>query len=54
VTGIVAHSDEDFYKGAISILKDDEVWIKYRDNSVKLQREYKWEKIANKYLNLMS
>ena len=54
VTGIVAHSDEDFYKGAISILKDDEVWIKYRDNSVKLQRDYKWEKIANKYLNLMS
>ena len=53
VTGVVAHNDEDFCKGAISILKEDKIWHKYRDNSLKLQRDNKWENIANRYLDLM-
>ena len=54
VTGIVANTDEEFYKGAISLLKDDKIWIKYRDNALKLQRDYKWDKIVNQYLDLMN
>ena len=53
ITGIVASDDEEFTNGAISILKEDKVWMTYRDNSLKLQRNYKWENIANKYLDLM-
>ena len=49
ITGIVAIKDEDFSNGAISILKEDKVWMTYRDNSLKFQRDYQWEKIAKIY-----
>ncbi|MGY8975107.1 MAG: glycosyltransferase [Alphaproteobacteria bacterium] len=54
ITGIVAIKDEDFYNGAISILKEDKVWMTYRDNSLKFQRDYQWEKIAKIYANLIN
>ena len=54
ITGIVAIKDEDFYNGAISILKEDKVWMTYRDNSLKFQRDYQWEKIAKIYTNLIN
>ena len=54
ITGIVAIKDEDFYNGAISILKEDKVWMTYRDNSLKFQRDYQWEKIAKIYANLLN
>ena len=54
ITGIVAIKDEDFCNGAISILKEDKVWMTYRDNSLKFQRDYQWEKIAKIYANLIN
>ena len=54
ITGIVAIKDEDFFNGAISILKEDKVWMTYRDNSLKFQRDYQWEKIAKIYANLIN
>jgi glycosyltransferase involved in cell wall biosynthesis len=54
ITGIVADNDEDFSIGAISILKEDKVWMNYRDNSLKFQRDYHWEKIAKKYTGLIN
>ena len=54
ITGIVAIKDEDFSNGAISILKEDKVWMTYRDNSLKFQRDYQWEKIAKIYANLIN
>ena len=54
ITGIVADNDEDFSIGAISILKEDKVWMTYRDNSLKFQRDYQWEKIAKIYTNLIN
>ena len=54
ITGIVAIKDEDFCNGAISILKEDKVWMTYRDNSLKFQRDYQWEKIAKIYTNLIN
>ena len=54
ITGIVASDDEEFTNGAISILKEDKVWMTYRDNSLKFQRDYQWEKIAKKYTSLIN
>ena len=54
ITGIVAIKDEDFCNGARSILKEDKVWMTYRDNSLKFQRDYQWEKIAKIYANLIN
>jgi glycosyltransferase involved in cell wall biosynthesis len=54
VTGIVAKSDKEFYNGAIDILKNDKLWLVYKNNSIKLQRNYEWETIAKKYVKLIN
>ena len=54
VTGIVAKSDKEFYEGAISILKDDNLWLDYKNNSIKLQRNLNWDNIAVKYVELIN
>ena len=54
VTGIVAKSDKEFYEEAINILKDDNLWLDYRKNSIKLQRHLNWDDIAQKYIDLIN
>ena len=54
VTGIIAKSDKEFYEGSINILKDDNLWLDYRKNSIKLQRDLSWDNIAEKYIELVN
>ena len=53
VTGIVAKSDKEFFEGAIKILKDDSLWLGYRKNALKFQRNYDWDVLAKKYIELI-
>ena len=54
VTGIVAKSDKEFFEGAIKILKDDSLWLDYSKNALKFQRNYDWDVLAKKYIDLVS
>ncbi len=54
VTGVVANTDKEFCEGAISILRNDNLWLKYRKNSIRLQRNLKWDDIAKQYLKLIN
>ena len=53
VTGIVAKSDKEFFEGAIKILKDDGLWLGYSKNALKFQRNYDWDVLAKKYIDLV-
>ena len=54
LTGEVIMDDTSFVNSAINILTNDKDWSFYRDNCIKLQRDFKWENIAKKYLNLIN
>ena len=54
VTGVIAQTDKEFCEGAIDILKNDDLWHKYRKNSLKLQRNLKWDDIAKQYIKLIN
>ena len=51
VTGFVVNNDEDFVKAAISILTDDELWKEMKNNSLKMQRNNSWNKVAKKFIS---
>jgi len=52
ITGEVHTNDDDFVQGAINILKNDEDWLFYRNNCLKLQRNLRWIDIAKEYLKI--
>ena len=54
VTGVIAHTDKEFCESAIEILRNDDLWIKYRENSIKLQRNLNWNDIAKQYVKLIN
>ena len=51
VTGFVVNNDEDFVKAAISVLTDDKLWKKMKNNSLKMQRDNSWNKVAKKFIS---
>ena len=54
ITGVIAQTDKEFCEGAIDILKNDDLWFEYRKNSLKLQRNLKWDNIAEQYIKLIN
>ena len=54
VTGEVVKNDDEFVEAAINLLKNDDIWTFYRNNCLKLQRNYRWEIIAKMYLNILN
>ena len=51
VTGFVVNNDEDFVKAAISVLTDDKLWEEMKNNSLKMQRNNSWNKVAKKFIS---
>ena len=54
VTGEVVKNDDEFVEAAINLLKNDDIWTFYRNNCLKLQRNYRWEIVAKMYLNILN
>jgi len=54
ITGEVVNNDDEFVDAAINILTNDEEWTFYRNNCLKLQRNYRWNKIAEQYLKILN
>jgi glycosyltransferase involved in cell wall biosynthesis len=52
-TGRVVSNDGDFADAAVAILSDDEIWRRYHDRALAIQRSWSWDDAAARFEDLI-